>query len=77
MAAQEVGEAGNFAAGDLGGAEALFHEFKGGVTEWGEGGFGAEFDGVALEELIEIDGGGEGALEGGDAVSGRWQGFAG
>ena len=34
VAAQEVGEAGDFAPRDLGGAEALFHEFEGGVGEW-------------------------------------------
>jgi hypothetical protein len=40
-------------------------------------GIGAEFEGVAVKALIEVDGGGEGALEGGDAVGGWRQGFAG
>ena len=51
VAAQEVGEAGNFAPRDLGGAEALFHEFKGGVAERGEGAFGAVEE--AGEELVD------------------------
>ena len=40
-------------------------------------GIGAEFEGVAVKALIEVDGGGEGALEGGDAVGSWRQGFAG
>ena len=63
VAAQEVGEVGNFAPRDLGGAEALFHEFKGGVAERGEGAFGAVEE--AGEELV-----GEGV----DAKRRFWQG---
>ena len=40
VAAQEVGQGGGFAAGDLGGAEALLHEFKGGTAELGQAAFG-------------------------------------
>jgi hypothetical protein len=40
-------------------------------------GIGAEFEGVAVKALIEVDGGGEGALECGDAVGSWRQGFAG
>lgn len=49
-----------------------------GVGGGGEdvGGIGAEFEGVAVKALIEVDGGDEGALEGGDAVGGWRQGFA-
>jgi hypothetical protein len=66
-------EAGGEDEADAG--DAGEHDVRGG--DEGEGGFAAEFDGVALEALIEIDGGGEGALEGGDTVGRGRQGFAG
>jgi hypothetical protein len=37
------------------------HDVRGGGE--GEGGISAEFDGVALEALIEIDGGGKGVTD--------------
>mgnify|MGYP000477294206 CR=1 FL=1 len=73
VAAEEVGEVGDFAPRDLGGAEALFHEFKGGVAERGESAFGAvEEAGKELvgESVDAVGGGGlladEGAAAAGD-----------
>ena len=71
--AEFAGEAGGEDEADAG--DAGKHGVGGGGE--GEGGVGAQFAGVALEALVEIDGGGEGALEGGDAMGGGRQRFAG
>ena len=62
VAAQELGEGGGFATGDLRGAEALFHEFEGGVGEGGEAAFGVVEE--AGEELVDdgVDAVGGGGL---------------
>ena len=46
------------------------HDVGGGGE--GDGGIRTKLKGVSLEALIEIDGGGKGALESGDTVRGGW-----
>ncbi len=66
--AELTGDAGGEDEADAGDAG---EEGVGGGEE-GLGGLLAEVMGVLCEAVVEIDGGGEGALEGGDAVGGGW-----